>query len=139
MSATYARAFETLRADSLDDLGRLLAPDVRFVDPFNDITGRENVLRLFRQMLEDVSEPRFVVHHVVGDERATYLRWTFTFRRRPGAAVWTIEGVSEVTLDRDGLVASHVDHWDAASQLWERLPLLGGVPRLLRRRLALRP
>jgi steroid Delta-isomerase len=138
MIEAYARAFETLRPDSLDELGRLLAPDVRFIDPFNDITGRDNVLKLFRQMFEDVVEPRFVVHRVVGDARASYLRWTMTFRRRPGGPVWTIEGVSEVVAEA-GLVTRHVDHWDGASQVWERLPVLGGVLRLLRRRLALRP
>jgi hypothetical protein len=50
-----------------------------------------------------------------------------------------IEGVSEVRFDAAELVVEHVDYWDPAAAVYERLPLLGGVLRGLRRRLAHRP
>jgi hypothetical protein len=45
--------------------------------------------------------------------------------------------MTEVHFDQSGKVAAHLDHWDAASQLYEHVPLLGGVLRIIRRRLAL--
>jgi len=44
--------------------------------------------------------------------------------------------MAEVTLDAGGRVLRHVDHWDPAAQIYEREPLLGGLMRYLRRRLA---
>ncbi|MGB1106503.1 MAG: hypothetical protein ACPG36_08450, partial [Candidatus Puniceispirillaceae bacterium] len=35
------------------------------------------------------------------------------------------EGVSEVHVDEDELIAAHIDHWDSASQLLARLPVIG--------------
>jgi hypothetical protein len=31
----------------------------------------------------------------------------------------------------------HLDHWDAAAQVYEQIPLLGSVLRVLRRKLSL--
>ena len=44
--------------------------------------------------------------------------------------------MSEVTLAEDGRVLAHIDHWDPAAQLYERVPVLGAVLRMIRRRLA---
>jgi hypothetical protein len=41
--------------------------------------------------------------------------------------------LSEVRFGPDGLVAEHRDHWDAAEQLFGRLPLLGALLRLIAR------
>lgn len=51
-------------------------------------------------------------------------------------AAWPVDGVSEVHLTPDGKVAAHLDHWDAGSQFYARLPVLGFLIRLVRRRLA---
>ena len=44
--------------------------------------------------------------------------------------------MSELTLAPDGRVAEHVDYWDPAAQLYERVPVLGWLMRRIRRRLA---
>jgi len=41
-----------------------------------------------------------------------------------------------VTFDDNGLVVAHIDYWDAAQNLYERLPLIGWLFAWLRRRLA---
>ena len=33
--------------------------------------------------------------------------------------------MSEIHIGDDGLVTAHIDHWDSASQLLVRLPLIG--------------
>jgi hypothetical protein len=44
--------------------------------------------------------------------------------------------MSELRFAADGRVREHIDHWDAAAQVYERLPLIGGLMRLIRRRFA---
>ena len=47
IAAAYASAFGALTPDSIDDLLDLLAEDVRFVDPFNDVTGKAGFRAIF--------------------------------------------------------------------------------------------
>ena len=85
-------------------------------------------------MFRDLGQPRFVVTRIASDGPVSFIRWDFTFelRGRP----LRIEGVSEVEIDGEGKVARHIDHWDAAGQVYERIPLLGGLLRQVRKRIA---
>ena len=47
--------------------------------------------------------------------------------------LWQIEGSTYLVFGVDGRVVEHRDYWDAAEQLYEKLPLIGGVLRLLKR------
>ena len=119
-----------------DRLDRIVAPDVRFVDPFNDVTGIESYRAVFRHMFETVEQPRFAILRTAIEGDIAFYRWRFSFRRKGAAEIWTIEGMSEVRFLANGLVAEHIDHWDAAGQLYERLPVIGALLRWIRRKLA---
>ena len=67
----------------------------------------------------------------------SYLRWVMRFKNKKNGKSFSIEGMTEVHFDQSGKVTAHLDHWDAASQLYEHHPLLGGIFRIIRRRLAL--
>ena len=65
-----------------------------------------------------------------------FLAWDFEFRFRSFRPHMTqcIHGSSLITFDAAGRVAVHRDYWDAAEELYEKLPLLGTVLRCLKRR-----
>ncbi len=130
----YVRFWETLSPDSLDRLAEMASVDVRFKDPFNDVQGLTAFRAVFDDMFLRVAEPRFRVTGRAVEGDLCFLRWEMTFRS--SNRDWLIDGVSEVRFGADGRVVSHVDHWDAASQVYERLPVIGWVLRRLRRRLA---
>ncbi|MEN2990129.1 nuclear transport factor 2 family protein [Tistrella sp. BH-R2-4] len=134
--AAWCTFFETLSPATLDRIDALSVPDLRFVDPFNDVTGRERVRALLAHMFQTLDAPRFVVLHQACDGDIGLIRWRFTARRSGQAAGFTIEGMSEVRLAGDGRVIAHIDHWDAAGQIYERVPVLGFVLRRIRARLA---
>ena len=46
----------------------------------------------------------------------------------------TIEGSSYLQLNAQGLITLHRDYWDAAQELYEKLPVLGSLMRWLKRR-----
>ncbi|MBI1775543.1 MAG: nuclear transport factor 2 family protein [Proteobacteria bacterium] len=132
----YAAAYEQLTPERLPVLAALLAEDVEFRDPFNAIAGRAAVVRLFHHMFETLDGPSFAVRDRAVGSSACYIGWRMRFRRHRRPEPWQIEGVSMVCFDREGLVRLHVDHWDAASQVYEHVPLLGAILRLVKRRLA---
>ena len=132
--AAYARCYETLSEENLDALAALLAEDVRFRDPFSDVTGRDKVVAIFRHMYEAMEDPSFEVLGSAVGEPACYLKWRMTGRvKAAGRRDLEIVGVSEVAFDEAGRVVSHVDHWDAASQVFGLFPVLGPLLRWLGR------
>lgn len=145
MSDTVARAaaawgalFETMTPADLDRLPALLSPDARFSDPFNDTVGADAFVDVFRHMYRTVRAPRFVMAGWSLAGRTAYYRWRFEGTTRAGRHL-VIEGMSEVLFDEGGLVLAHIDHWDAASQVYAGLPVIGPVIRWIRRRAAARP
>jgi steroid delta-isomerase len=132
----YARFFEQLSADNITQLTTVMTEDIHFIDPFNDVKGLKQVEKVFSHMFESLDNPQFRVSHMAmsdNDQAMGFLRWELnsTLRGRP----YQIIGMSEVCLAADGRVSLHIDHWDAARQFYERLPLVGGLLRAIRSRL----
>lgn len=134
--AAYADFYETLTPDSLERLDALCAADVRFRDPFNDVTGVAAYRAVLADMFERVRAPAFEVVDWAVSGRVAYLRWIFTFTRRKGGSPWRIEGMSEVHFDGRGRVAAHLDHWDSGAQFYARLPIVGSLVEFVRRRVS---
>jgi steroid delta-isomerase len=128
--------FETLSPQSVAQLGALYAPDVWFKDPFNEVRGLASVQRIFNHMYVALDRPRFVVTTQVVDDSQCFLTWNFEFhfRNRDPDVLQTIRGASHLRFNAAGLVEYHRDYWDAAEELYEKLPLLGGLMRWLKKR-----
>ena len=130
----YAAAFAALAPETLDDLMVTLSPRIRFTDPFNDVTGHEAFRAIFTHMFETCESPRShildIAHGTDDSGRRGYLRWRMSGRLKswPHTSL-DLEGMSEVDVDEDGLIAAHIDHWDSASQLLARLPVIGTLLR----------
>lgn len=130
----YARAYEALTPDTIEALLALTAPDIRFKDPFNDVRGQAALRGLFQHMFQAAGDPRFVVHHAVLSGDTGLLRWGFAAQLR-GLGPWRVEGMSEIRFDAENRIVEHLDHWDAAEQFYEKLPVIGWLLRLIRRRM----
>ena len=129
-----AHFYETLTPDSLAALDALYAPDARFKDPFNEVAGTAAIRRIFAHMFATTDAPRFVVTACIEQGEQAMLGWEFHFALR-GRAL-TVRGVTHLRFDADGRVVLHRDYWDAAEELYEKLPVVGGLMRALKRRLS---
>jgi hypothetical protein len=54
--------------------------------------------------------------------------------KRSAGAEQRIRGGTHLKLAADGRIALHRDYWDAAEELYEKLPLVGALMRWLKRR-----
>ncbi len=129
------RWFETLSPETLDELPRFYAADAKFKDPFNEVRGVESIKHIFRHMFTQVAEPRFAVGSRFHGNDGVMLLWDFHFRTRaplPPRAM-TARGASHLRFDAEGKVILHRDYWDAAEELYAKLPLVGLLMRGLQR------
>jgi steroid delta-isomerase len=128
------RFYETLSLESLSQLPDIYALDARFKDPFNEVRGIMPITAIFRHMYEQVDEPRFAVGTRVLQGDDAILVWDFTFRmKRFSRERQCIRGSTHIRFDGAGAVVMHRDYWDAAEELYEKLPLVGALMRWLKR------
>ena len=125
--------YENLRAADVARMGEFYDAHAYFRDPFNEVRGLAKVQRIFAHMFETLENPRFEVRDAFCEGDQGFMTWDFLFtaRGRP----MRIHGSSHLRFAPDGKVIYHRDYWDAAEELWEKLPLLGGVLRWLKKRL----
>lgn len=133
----YAAFFSALTPADLDRFDDFFTSDAKFSDPFNTVQGIAGVRAVFEHMYTQCAEARFEVLETISADNVGYLRWRFHFRlKRDKAMRRPVEGVSRVVLTADGRVCEHVDYWDAAGELYTQFPVIGGLMRWLRARLA---
>ena len=133
-ATSYAAFLEAMTPSELDRLESFCAPEVHFRDPFNDVTGVAAYRRVLAKMFEDVGQPDFIVTGRALSGDRLYLRWRFA-ASGPGGAPLRFDGMSEVRFDAAGRVIVHHDFWDAGV-VYEKIPLLRGLLRLVKRRLS---
>lgn len=127
--------FEHLTREDLPRLGEIYTEDVLFKDPFNEVEGQAAVQAVFAHMFDALDEPRFVVRDVIVQGDQCLLTWDFLFRfRRYRYELQTVRGASHLRFATDGRIAQHRDYWDAAEELYEKLPAVGMLMRWLKRR-----
>jgi len=130
----YVRYYESLSLETLDQLQSLVADDVQFCDPFNDLKGIDAYRKLLTHMFNNVKEVKFNVLNCAWDDDTCLLRWRFEGKLRSlGSDQWIFEGMSKLDFDDNGKVTRHIDYWDSGSEFYERVPALGVLIRFIRR------
>lgn len=127
--------FEALVPDDLDRLAEFYDEHARLKDPFHEVCGLTAIRDVFLRMFEQLERPRFAVHDVVASGDQCFMTWAFLFRQpRLGPAEQCIRGCTHFQFGADGRITLHRDYWDAAEELYAKMPLLGGLIRYLQRR-----
>lgn len=128
--------FESLTPESVQRFSQFYTEDAYFKDPFNEVRGIAPIQSIFVHMYTALHEPRFVVTARIVEGEQVFLSWDFHFRFRnfKSGQPQVIRGASHLRLAADGRIRSHRDYWDAAEELYEKLPLVGGLMRWLKKR-----
>jgi ketosteroid isomerase-like protein len=129
--------FESLSPESIDRIEAIYAEDAWFKDPFNEVRGLPAIRRIFERMFEQVEAPHFAIRDFAVTGEQAFLTWDFTFRfKRSPQTGQVIHGATHLRFSPEGKVNFHRDYWDAAGELYEKLPLLGGLMRFIKKRAA---
>ena len=132
----YGDFFENLSKEDTEESYRIFFDEnSSFEDPFQKVKGLDAIYKVFEHMYTTLEDPKFTVNEIVENESIAYLKWHFYFKLSKNEEEQSFVGVSRVEFDRLGKVISHVDYWDAASNVYEKIPLLGSLLRMIKRKL----
>ena len=119
----YLNLFSNLNKENIKKFDDLVVKDIIFIDPFNNIKGLDNFKNIFYHMFDTVEEPKFDIVDYAQNKDHIFLKWKMTFYAFKASQ--TIEGMSDITLNKEGKVISHLDYWDSLNGIFIKLPFLG--------------
>ncbi|MFO7543527.1 MAG: nuclear transport factor 2 family protein [Thiobacillus sp.] len=129
--------FEQLSASNLDELDTYYAADAWFKDPFHEVTGVDAIRAILRHTFDKLPGAHFrVVRRFPGTDMQAVILWEMDFVMPVTRQSTTIRGATHLTFDADGKATHHRDYWDAAEELYARLPVLKWLIRGLARQAA---
>lgn len=127
--ARFTGFFSHLSVDAVSTRARdTYAEDVYFNDTLKTVRGLDNLVEYLRDSAEATEDVRVEILETTRTDAGDYLvRWKMMIRFKKfakGQDTWSI-GMSHLRFDGDGRVVYQQDYWDAATGLFEHVPLLG--------------
>jgi hypothetical protein len=130
----FKQTYNRLNAQSLGLLNELYSHDVVFQDPFRRLSGLPALTEYFAELYRHVELSSFVFEDEVVQGNSAVLTWTMSLKhpRLKGGDVVTVPGSTHIRF-RDK-VTYHRDYFDGGAMLYEHLPLIGLVVRMIKER-----
>jgi limonene-1,2-epoxide hydrolase len=143
VSAGVIAQFEKYNGDFstnniLENTRKVYADEVWFRDPFKQIHGEAPFQAYLLRGAAAVAQYHMKWADVAQDHGDYYFCWVMTLKlNRDGKneAPTLNNGISHIRFGPDGKVIFHEDYFDAATFLYEKIPVLGGEIRFIKNRL----
>ncbi|VUD52827.1 hypothetical protein TDB9533_01711 [Thalassocella blandensis] len=139
MSKILIEQFKQFYADheamDLTALDAVYAEDVVFRDPLHTIRGLPALRDYLAAMYDNITECRFEYLDELIGESSAYIKWRMHFRHpKFKDKLITVRGVSQVQFDTK--IIFHEDMYDVGEMIYDHVPVLGGVTRWLKAKIA---
>lgn len=108
----------------VDQTYSIYAKDVFFKDPVNQFRGIKRYQKMIGFMQTWFIDPQLELHDITQSDHTIKTQWTLSWTTPlPWKPRISIPGWSELSLNTDGLINSHIDYWhisrfDAFKQLF---------------------
>ena len=133
----FKNIFNQLNNSNLELLDEIYTLDVTFRDPVHALDGLPALRDYYARLYNGVVSCRFEFEAEILEGQQGMLVWLMQFqhtRFRPGETL-ELRGVSHLRFLEDGRVNYHRDYFDMGEFIYERVPVLGSVIRLIKSRL----
>jgi steroid delta-isomerase len=126
--------YEHIQIDRVKQLVEHYDINATFKDPFQEVHGRDAIIHIFEKMFTQLNNPSFKVISAMPQGLEASLLWEFKFGfKRWDQSPQSLKGVSWLKFNEAGLITSHIDYWDPAEGIYEKLPLIGSLMRFLKK------
>ena len=127
--------YENLKEGSLDEMEFFYDENAFFKDPFNEIEGRDKLMKIFAHMFETLEKPQFVILDTIENSSCAFLTWDF-FLRIKGRGL-KIHGSSHLKFNEENRIVYHRDYWDVGEEILLNVPFIRLMYSYFRKKLAL--
>ncbi|WP_136806654.1 nuclear transport factor 2 family protein [Desulfosediminicola flagellatus] len=134
----FLETYKKLNAQHLNLLDDIYSSEIHFIDPVHELRGLTQLHKYFENLYANIHHIQFEFSHPQWMEKEGYVQWLMTFahpRIHAGQRV-TVPGTSFLKFDSANKVYFHRDYFDIGAMLYQHLPIIGPVVKMINRRLA---
>jgi hypothetical protein len=119
-----------------ENTAKVYAKDAYLNDTLVTHHGPEAIMAYFLETADTMSSYEVTIDDIASSGPEHYIRWTMVFSAPGLNGGKPVEscGVSHIRLNGEGKVVMHQDFWDAGTNIYGQIPVLGGVIESIRRR-----
>ncbi|GAB3484103.1 nuclear transport factor 2 family protein [Marinomonas epiphytica] len=127
--------YKDVKRPQLHKIAEVYSDDVIFKDPIHEVKGVDTLHAYLTEMSVNVVQGHFeYLDELIGEDTA-YLKWNMHFsHKKLGPKVITLRGMTQVQFKERIYV--HEDSYDLGALVYEHVPLVGQMVRVLKRRLS---
>jgi hypothetical protein len=113
------------------------AKDAYLTDALKELNDIEDIEAYMLRLLKSVESCTFEFLDVAVSGGEYYFRWVSEAKPKTikKGRTMRLYGMSHIRFDETGKVVFHVDYWDSAGGIFEHIPVLGGLIKLIKRRI----
>ena len=128
--------YEKFSTENLAHLYEFYTQDIEFVDPVHKVDGILSLKHYFKKMAVNLSHYKIRYLEVLSGENSAYLTWEMDFAHKKicGGKMITVRGMSHLKFTNR--IFYHEDCYDMGALLYKHLPVIGGITRTLKGRMA---
>ena len=130
----FKNYFAKMDFDNDSILDDIYSKNVVFKDPIHEINGIEHLSKYFKKLNDNLIEGsfQFLDESTIGNK--TFISWEMNLRlKKPNKNV-KASGISVLTIEEK--IVSQRDYFDAGELFYENIPVLGGIIRFLKKKIA---
>lgn len=133
----FSQTYSNLAVNNLDTLKDIYHPEVNFIDPMHSVVGLDALLDYFEKSYQNINSCHFVINKMnrSKNEAAIYWSMTFSHQKLNGTKPISIEGHSYLK-EQDDLIIYHRDYFDVGAMVYENIPVIGSIIRMVKNRAA---
>lgn len=132
----FIQLYQALNKDNLHLLSQVYDDSISFTDPMHQIKGLESLTQYFAKLYKNVKHIQFEIKEVQQDANQAALFWQMEYshpKLNKGGLI-RVDGMSQLKFNDK--IYFHRDYFDLGQMLYEHLPCMGGLIRLLKDRAA---
>jgi limonene-1,2-epoxide hydrolase len=130
----FKEYFTELNLDDTSVLNEIYSDNIVFTDPIHEICGIEKLNKYFNKLNDNLIEGSFQFADESTVDNKAYLSWVMNLKlKRPNKNV-KASGISVLTIEEK--IINQRDYFDAGELFYENIPVLGGIIRFLKRKIA---
>jgi hypothetical protein len=138
LAKRFSDLFSSLTEENVGHLvGDIYAEDAYLSDTLKAVQGIDSIREYLIESGKAVESCQVQLNDLAQSRDNYYVRWTMEirFKKLRKGQICRSQGISHLRFDEEGKITYHQDFWDSAGGLFEHVPLLGLLIRLVKNRL----
>jgi hypothetical protein len=126
--------FNSFNINNLSILSDFYSDNIDFTDPIGNIKGLDKLTKYYAHVYKNVISINFKFHQINHQEDMYFAKWTMNLQVKGlnSNSPYSVEGFSVLKFNADSKVEYHRDYLDLGTMVYEHIPILGKVIKLIK-------